>query len=220
MNKVLSSIILLACVFLSGCVLAAKLGTPGKDEQIVPAEFKFDSYKEGKIAIVVRSGAADQQSQTISLYVDFAVRNMLIVNNKKTLKEKNFVPYKDYAKLKTDLVVIEGYSAVEIAKMLNADAVLEIEMSDCRIEVLSGTAYYEGTLSLSAMLYDVKSGSVLWPQDGFGKQVSVSFDLDTTGRDGAMKRLAKTGGHCIARYLYDCPMSKFKIPEETAAVQW
>ena len=64
MNKVLVSLISLACVFLSGCVLAAKLGTPGRDEQIIPAEFKLDAYKEARIAIVVRSGLADQQSQT------------------------------------------------------------------------------------------------------------------------------------------------------------
>ncbi len=220
MNKVLISLISLACVFLSGCVLAAKLGTPGRDEQIIPAEFKLDAYKEAKIAIVVRSGLADQQSQTVSYYLDVVVRSLLIANNKKTLKEKNFVPYKEFAKLKADLVVMERYSAVEIGKMLNADVVLEIEMSNCRLEALSGTGYYEGSLSLSGILYDVKSGAALWPEDGFSKQASVSFDIDATGRDGAMKRLAKTGGHCIARYFYDCPMPKFEIPEETAATQW
>lgn len=220
MNKVLILLISIACVFLSGCVLAAKLGTPTKDEQIVPAEFKFDDYKTSKIAIVVRSGISDQQSQVVSYYVDFAVRNQIIINNKKNLKEKNFIPYKDYAKLKTDLVVIEKYSAVEIAQKLGADIVLEIEMNDCRIQSLSGTGYYEGSLSLSATLYDVKSGAALWPLDGFGKQVSVSFDMDSAGRDGAMKHLARTGGHCISRYLYDCPMPKFKIPEEAATTQW
>lgn len=217
MNRFLAIILVMAGLSAGGCVVASKLGTPGRDEKSVKAEFDLKNHGSGKVLIIVRSDETDRQAQRLGYNIYMAVK--AILTKRELVPEKDIIDYRYFVELKNSSRT-QNMSAVEIGKILQADTVFELVIEDYEMKRLPGTNYYEASMTLGGILHDVEKGWALWPEDGFTKQVTVGFDVDNSGYEGSLKRLGKAGGHCVTRYLYDCRLVNFKIYDENTNSQW
>jgi hypothetical protein len=107
----------------------------------------------------------------------------------------------------------------QIGRALSADFVLYvmIDQYDAQEE---GEGYFKGSLHARAMLIEAGSGTTLWPRDTEAKKIMVGFEMGRGGAEAAALRLARALAHCTTRYLYDCPVRSFKIPEDRGGTSW
>jgi hypothetical protein len=80
--------------------------------------------------------------------------------------------------------------------------------------------YYKGRLAGRVGLFETSTGQRLWPITESGKRINVLFDVEKGGYTASSTRLLKAFAHCTTRYLYDCPVEKFKIFEDKSSNEW
>lgn len=218
MNKIIVSLVAILGLLNSGCVIVAKLGTPTRSEKIIDAEFMLAEHDYGKIAIVVRGQNKNMESERLGSNIYIATKASLI--NNKLITSEDLIRDRFYKDYKNSVANFNELSLRQIAETLNVDTILEITIDKYKLTNMAGTNYYEGSIKLGGSLYSLEQDMVIWPEDGFSKQVSLGFDIDSNGHEAAMKRLAVKGSHCITRYLYNCPLPNFKVSEESTGQQW
>ncbi len=217
-NKLAIITFTLASLALNGCAIFSNLATPTRNEKNVPPEYNLAQNPPGKILILARANQQTRESQKLSYNIYRAVSAVLTARD--VLTPEQIIDYRYYITYKNKNPQAIKSSAIDIAKALNADTVFEINIQDYQLLKLPGTNYYSGQLIANGIIYDVQKGWALWPEDGFGKQVSVGFDVDNNGYEGAIVRLARSSGHCLTRYLYGCKVANFKIFDENVESQW
>ena len=212
--------IILTCLALtvcSGCAVVSSLGTPTSHEKKIPAEFNLADYDSGKVAVIITSNADNEQGNRIRNYLSKAVATNLAA--REIVSPLNIISYNTIYNVSPTPVPNNDAIVTRIAASTEAKTVIKVEIKKYKLEKLSTTEYYEGSLSVSSSILDTASGQSLWPGAGFGKEVIVSFDVESKGYEAASKRLANAAAHCITRYLYDCPLNNFKIYEESISIE-
>ena len=201
---------LLCC---TGCGIVGNLASERTSEKKVSAEYNLKAAGHKKILVYVYSKKSGRGSAVMGEYLTRAINAriaLMAINPKKTA----VVSYAQAQNLGA-----AGGSArplpANLAKTFGADAVMIVEMTKYKLSAITGSGFYTGLLQSKATLYN-SSGQAIWPMSGFGKNATVGFDVESSGSDGAMKRLANATAHCIVRNLYNCPKDQFKIFEETA----
>ena len=202
---------LLCC---AGCGIVGNLASERTSEKKVSAEYNLKAAGHKKILVYVYSKKKPgRDSAVMSEYLTRAINAkiaLMAVNPKKTAVVS-------YAQAQNSGVA--GGSAkplpANLAKTFGADAVMIVEITKYNLSAITGSSFYTGFLQSKATLYN-SAGQAIWPVSGFGKNSTVGFDVESSGSDEAMKRLANATAHCIVRNLYNCPKDRFKIFEETA----
>ena len=105
-------------------------------------------------------------------------------------------------------------SPVQIGKELSAGLVLYVRIENYGLYQMSDRGYYNGSMTIRSMLYDVESGKQVWPADDAGKLVRTQVELETGGRKPTSDRLVRATGYCIVRNFYDCIRNQYRIKDE------
>ncbi len=204
-------------LFSCGCKTVPIMTTPTRHEKKIPAEYNLAAQKDKKVAVIVDDPSWVNAPSSLALQVAADLNSNL--TEKLLLPSKNLIPYEQEQALGTGTPEA-GAMPVQLGKAVGADLVLFAQLHTFRLAQITETQYYRGELAGMAALFDCDSGQQLWPQEQQGKVIRVAFDLEQGDYDAASNRLARAFAHCITRYLYDCPVAKFKIFEDKSGTGW
>ncbi len=217
MKKIIVFCTLTTALFQGGCGIIGVLGTPTRHEREIPAEYDLTSRKDHKVLVLVnrsgRLGAAD-----LPYYLTGAINKHLGEKTKTALKR--FVSFKELSEFRSNQADFSLLGPVEVGNAMDANMVLLVEIDICELKRIAETSYYNGFLAAQAVLFDTATAERLWPGSVKNKSIKVGFDIEPGGREAAVKRLASACAHCIVRYLYNCPMDKFKTFDEKSDPVW
>lgn len=210
-QSVLLVVTLAIIVVLSGCNIVGILGTPGAFERKVPPEYDLIGQQDRKVMVWLEFPHSSG--------VDHDVREKMTNAFKLQLNE--------YAKILPENIIWhdpeteDGYSEspIRIAQEKGAGYLLLVQVDDYELFPLNVRDYYSGRMMSHAALIDTDLGETVWPQDKAAKVVEVDVDLETEGREPALKRLISGTAHCTLRYLYPCQKLGFKIADERLSIQ-
>jgi len=213
---------LAAGLLINGCAapagLVGILGRPGRHEKTVPAEYRLNDGTERRILVLVDQPGWLGAHQNLRFYITNAVNQ--------TLREKIHISPEliiDYGKLsdfRAGRSDIPSLLPEQIGAALGADVVLLITLEAWQLERLADSPYQKGFLQAQAAVFDTSTAEKLWPESRDGKSIRVGFEAEHRGRQAAVKRLADGLAYCVTRYFYDCPVAKFKIPEDLSGAAW
>jgi hypothetical protein len=150
------------------------------------------------------------------------LREYLRINLREKLKisSKNIVENKILKSALDSGTITFGMDASEIGKAVNADLVLFVQLQEFSVSQVTDMDYYKGRLAGRVGLFETSTGQRLWPITESGKRINVLFDVEKGGYTASSTRLLKAFAHCTTRYLYDCPVEKFKIFEDKSSNEW
>jgi hypothetical protein len=95
-----------------------------------------------------------------------------------------------------------------------------LTITDFQLEKIQKENFYKGFLSSDVLLFDVEKNQKLWPQNEEAKSIKVGFEIESAGRESAIRRLARATAFCTTRHLYDCPIAKYKTLDDRSAKLW
>jgi hypothetical protein len=218
MRKNTAFITVVVLLFSSGCGVVSLMGTPTSSEKKIPAEFNLAAQKDKKVVVIVDNPAWVNAPPALAtrLAADLTASLTAVL----LLPPQNIIPYGKTQSLSAEATQAGPRSPVEMGKTAGADLVLFAELHEFTLAGLTETEYYKGELAGSAALFDCASGKQLWPASQQGKIIRVGFDLEKSGYTAADNRLAAAFAHCVTRYLYDCPVAKFKIADDRSGAGW
>lgn len=209
----------LAAVFLcSGCGIVSVMGTPSQYEKKIPAEFNLARHKGRKILVLVNQPRGLEPQINLRYYLTEAINKTLV--KKVKVRPKYLVAYNELAEFRSNQPDFSSLSPAKIGKALGADLVLFVMLEDCQLNEIAETDYYKGFLSTQTLLIDTAAGEKLWPKAADSKTVRVGFEAEKGGREAAVRRLASACAYCTARYLYNCPKTKFNLPDDRSGIAW
>ncbi len=217
MRKPVTYITVIVLLFTCGCIVPI-LTTPTRHEKKVPAEYNLTLAEGKKVAVLVENPiwANAPVSLTSQLTTEFS-KNL---TDDLGLKSEDLISNE---KVQAYRVTMQGSSQllpVELGSAVGADLVLFAQVQEFAMTQTMETEYYRGLLAGKAALFDVATGQKLWPESESGKPVRVAFDIEKGSYDDAVDRLVNAFAHCVTRYLYDCPVPKFKIFEDKSGTGW
>ena len=226
LNKwVFSLCLLFSLLFIAGCGLVSVFGTPSRDERSVIAEYDlakdYKTLPQQKILIIVNQSVLLNSKVNLRQSLTRAISKNLSTQLK--ISETSLITYDELADLRTKDIDFSSRTPAEIGKKLGADKVLLVVVNDFEVEVLGETKFLAGMLVAGAKLYDVSTSKEIWSSNQNGRVLKVGFEIEERGQDIAVARLIADIAHCITRYLYDCPKTRFKIADDlsgTALGQW
>ena len=211
MRCCLSVVLVGLAVSAGGCFLAA----PTSLEQKVPAEFRVARELPGRLAVIVQGGPDNQTRRRFS---DILLRELEL---KAGLRKNRLVPAGQIDALRRqDEQAYRGMTHSQIGAAVGADAVLVVRIMNYGLYPLPLGSYHDCSITASAMLVDVPSGTILWPQDGMGRQVQLTLEAQRGDAETAGARMLARAAHGVVRYLYDCPKGYFRISGERRGNVW
>ena len=209
-NTVRLVAIVAAMVLCPGCTALGFLLTPGPNERPKPAEFDLQRELKGNVLIMVDIAGtlvadADLKERLTARIAGFLVKKV-------RLSDRQIIPYIP------ESTALSREDPAQLAQRLGAEMILYTRVLDYEMQGFQGGKYYTGLLvSRTALLG--RDSAVLWPAGSEAREVQVSVDIETAGRDKALDRLANAAAHCITRALYNCPRSSFGISEERLSLR-
>jgi hypothetical protein len=209
-------VLMMVCVAagVSGCGLAPVLSTPTPYEASIPAEFNIAKDAQGKIAVVVQGGDIESTRQALTDVI------LLELEKNADVKKARLVPRSAIDAIKKDEEKYLAMTKVQVGAVAGAETVLVVKIVNYGLYPVPMGGYYDGSIKASASLVDVRTATLLWPRDGIGHEVSISFDAERGGADVMRAKLLTSAGHAIVRYLYDCSQAGFRTPGEHRSSEW
>lgn len=205
--------------FLTMLLLAITSGCISSDwEKPIIAEYDLTKEADKRIIIFVDQPAWLAAEDNLQYYITRAFSYQLI--NNVNFKPKHIVPYAELSEHRSKLKDPLMYSPLGIAKELKADLAIFVKVDGYNLYDMDSTGYYKGYLNSQVLLVDVKTEEKLWPNDAKSRPFKVAVDIESRGREAAIKRLTGALAHCSVRYLYDCLKKNFKIPEDRSSLGW
>jgi hypothetical protein len=215
----LFSFTFLTAVFLqSGCGVVGILGTPGRGERKITAEYDLTKRKDQKILVLVNQPVWGNAQVNLRVRITKAISKNLV--EKVKIKPKYVVDYNELSEFRSNRSDFSLLSPTEVGKALDADLVLLVVVEDYQLGELPEAGYYRAIMSVRAVLLDVATGEKLWPKTEKSKNIQVGFEVEQRGKEIAAKRLIAACAHCIVRHLYNCPKNKFKIFDDRSNIGW
>ncbi|HSV27380.1 MAG TPA: hypothetical protein VLH60_05755 [Sedimentisphaerales bacterium] len=195
----------------SGCFLAS----PTSFEQNVPAEFKVARALPGRLAVIVQGGPDNQTRQRFS---DILLREL---ESKAGMRKNRLVPTSQIDALRRqDEHAYLGMTSSQIGAAVGVDTVLVVRIMNYSLYPLPLDSYYDCSITVSAMLVDVPSGTIVWPQDGVSRQVQLVLETQRGDAATVGARMLALAAHGVVRYLYDCPKRNFRVRGEKRGNVW
>ncbi|RKY24455.1 MAG: hypothetical protein DRP62_03670 [Planctomycetota bacterium] len=204
--------------FQSGCGLVGVVGTPGRGERKIAAEYNLSERKGQKILVLVNQPVWLDADVNLRFHITEAVNKGLI--EKVKIRPEYIIDYNELSEFRSNKSDFSLLSPTEVSKALGADLVLLVGVEDYQLGELPEAGYYRAIMNVRAALLDVATGEKLWPKTEKSKNIQVGFEVEQRGREIAAKRLTTACAHCIVRYLYNCPKNKFKIFDDKSNVGW
>ena len=218
----LAFIFLAASVFGSGCPMIAVLGNPTSYEQKVKAEYNIsppkDPLEAKKILVLVDQPMRLNSQVNLRFYLTRAIN--ILVTAKAKIESENVISYDKLSEFRSNTESFSQLTPSQVGRELGADMVLVVVVSGYKLTQIAQSGYYEGNLTVKAGLFDVANEVKLWPVEDAAKTVKVGFEMGSSDRQAAVKRLAVSASHCTVRYLYDCPKAMFKISDDKSPSEW
>lgn len=217
MRGLLAFITISLLAFGPGCGLVSVFSSPTRYEREIPAEYDLASEKGKILAVVGQAGWVNipvdlKTKLTAALNKSLAERLGLkqkqIIDNEKT---RDFLEPEDKA---------GGFSPYSIGKKSGAAFVLYVELDDFNMTRVTETNYLKADVSGKVALYDIEAEKKVWPETEPAKLIRVGFDIEQGGYQAVTTRLAGSFAHCTTRYLYDCPVAKFKHFDDASINDW
>jgi hypothetical protein len=216
-EKLIVFCVLAAVLFCSGCGFVGLVGTPTPYEKRIPAEYDLTKQEDRKILVLVEQPSWLDAQAGLRYYLTEAIRESLATKVK--VLPEYIISYKELSEFRSNRGDYSSLSPAAVGKALGADIVLLVTVEDYELSEMAGTGYYNGFLGAKAAIFEAGEEKV-WPGEGEGKSIEVSFDTGERGKEEAVKRLANACAYCITRYLYNCPEYKFKIFDEGTKTEW
>lgn len=202
----------LSTFYFGGCEVIGVLASPTHHEKKIPAQYKLKKRAKERILVFVdkapASGAKASVQQNLSDMIDTFLVKKVGINS------KYVISYKEISKFKAENKDFAKLSPVQVGDALDVGLVLYVLIENYNLHKIADHDYYNGFLFTRSVLFDVSTPGVLWPLDGDGEAVKAVVEFENKGREAALDRLTTTIAHCISRYLYDCPKSRFKTSAE------
>lgn len=203
----------LVAVFLQcGCGFVGLMGTPGRHEIKIPAEYDLAERDGQKMLVLVEQPGWLNTSVNLRYYLTKAIREELTA--KIEIPLENLVDYSELSEFRSAQPDFSFLSPVEVGAALNTDMVLLVIIRNYQLNEMYEKDYYNGFLGAQAVLFETSTGEKLWPDPAKSKSIRVGFDVEEKGRAVAGPRLATASSHCLVRYFYDCPKDEFKIADD------
>lgn len=214
MNKPAAIITILILMFACGCTMFSET----RSEKKVPAEFNLTETGEQKIAVIIEnpiwSGAPRNLAEQLTGEIHKKLKDDLKLNKKKIILQEKVSEYM------RNSPQTEMQGQIEIGRGVGADLVLYAQIQNFSLAKTNEADYYKGLLEGKAALFDVGSEAKLWPADESGKIILVSYEIEQGNYEAAVRRLARAFAHCETRYLYNCPVPRYKIYEDKSGTGW
>ena len=217
MKKTIACITVTVLLFSSGCIVPI-LTTPTRNEKKIPAEYNLTLAKGKKIAVLVENPIWSNAPVSLTSQLTTALTGNLTGNL--GLKPQNIISDEKVQAYRAAMQSSSQLSPVELGRAVGADLVLFAQVQEFALTQTMETEYYKGLLAGKAALFDVATEQKLWPASESGKPVRVAYDIEKGSYDDAVDRLVNAFAHCATRYLYDCPVPKFKIFEDKSGTGW
>jgi hypothetical protein len=217
MTKPVALITIIVLLFSPGCIVPV-LTTPTRHEKKIPAEYNLAVIEDRTIVVLVENPIWANAPVGLTSQLTAELNSNL--TDKIGLKSEVLIPYERLQTFRATAPDVAGLSPSGLGKAVGADLVLFVEVHDFALSKTIETDYYKGLLEGRAALFDAGSGQRLWPESEHGKLIRVAFDVEQGDYDEAVSRLSRAFAHCVTRYLYDCPVAKFKIFEDKSGTGW
>jgi hypothetical protein len=218
MKKLSVFLTLVAVLFQAGCGVVSVLGTPGRHERKITAEYDLAERKGQKILVLVDQPVWLGAQVNLRFHITEAISKNLI--EKVKIRPEYIVDYKELSEFRSNKSGFSLLWPIEVGKALGADMVLLVMVENYQLQELAEAGYYRAILNAQAVLLDVATGEKLWPKSAESKSVQVGFEVEQSGKEVAAKRLIAACAHCIVRYFYNCPKNKFKIFDDKSDIAW
>ncbi|MHC4265927.1 MAG: hypothetical protein ACYSUK_08350 [Planctomycetota bacterium] len=203
---------IIAGLFQCGCGMVSVMGTPTRYEREVPAEYRLADLQEKKILVFVKQSYWLDAKVNLRVHLTDAIHEQLI--KKAEITPDKFIGYDKLSNYRSGKASFSLMKPSEVGKALNADVVLFVNIIEAKLENMSDTDIYTGSLNAHAFVIDTASGVNLWPQQSSGRRIKVGYEMEEKGLNSAISRLSVSTAHCITRYLYDCKVAYFKIKDD------
>jgi hypothetical protein len=206
-------VVLGVLAMVSGCGLPAALSNPTPYEQKVPAEYDIAKAAQGRVAVLVQGGTASSRQ----LLTEALLREL---QKDTDLRAKDLVPASTMEALRKDESRYLAMSQAQVGEAVGAGTVLVVKIVNYGLYPLALGSYYDGSIKVSATLMDVKTGLLLWPQNGLGREVSMNFEGEHGSTEAVTAKLVAAAAHGVVRYLYDCPKAYYHAEGELRTSEW
>jgi hypothetical protein len=216
-RKPAAFITVLVLAFSCGCIVPI-FTEPTRHEKKIPAEYNLAVIKDRTIVVLTENPI--WANAPVSLTSQLTAELNGDLTDKIGLKSEVLIPYERLQTFRATAPDAAGLSPSELGKAVGADLVLFVEVHEFALNKTIETDYYKGMLEGRAALFDAGSGKRLWPESELGKLIRVAFDVEQGDYNEAVDRLSRAFAHCVIRYLYDCPVAKFKIFEDKSGTGW
>jgi len=217
MRKPVAYVTIIVLLFVCGCIVPI-FTEPTRHEKKIPAEYNLALAEDKKVVVLVENPIWANAPVSLASQLTTELNNNL--TDKIGLKSEVLIPYERLQTFKAAAPDAAGLSPSELGKAVGADLVLFAEVHEFALSKTMETDYYKGLLEGRTALFDAGSGQRLWPESELGKVIRVAFDIEEGDYDKATGRLSRAFAHCVTRYLYDCPVAKFKIFEDKSGTGW
>ena len=205
--------------FLTLVLLAMTAGCISSDwEKPVIAEYDMKKETDKKVIIFVDQPSWLNAEDNLQYYITRAFSFQLI--NNVGFKPKSIIPYAELSDYRSKLKDASMHSPLDMAKDLKADFAIFVKVDGYHLYEMDTTGYYKGYLAAQVLLVDVETKEKLWPNNAESKSLKVAIDIESGGREAAVKRLTGALAHCSIRYLYDCLKKNFSISEDRTSLRW
>jgi len=204
--------------FCNGCGIGSMIGTPTRSEKKVPAEYELRAQKKKRILILVEQPARLMGTANLRYHLTRDIREYLI--KKVRMPAGGLISYEKLVEYRNNQGDFSRLTPIEVGRGLEADIILLVEVEDLQLYEMSKTGFVKGFLSCRAVILDTSTGEKVWPKSFGGKGIKVGFEFEERGRGVGVARLSAASAHCVTRYLYDCPMDKFKIADDRSGEAW
>ncbi len=202
-------------VWSGGCNVAGWMGSPTAHEKKRPAEYELHRT-ESRILVFVDQARSSAVGFRVRGALDVAVAGYLA--NKVRVDKNNIIATVDYTPSRVQAYA--GLSPAQIGQKAGADLVVYIRIDKYELEQMDRRGYFSGSMVTRSVLVDVGSAKVLWPASQEARLSRIKVELETGGREAATNRLMLGTAHCITRYFYDCPGTRFRWGDEQKVSQF
>lgn len=217
MRKVVVLLTISYLLLVASCQMVPIMSSPTRSEKKIPAGYDLPAQKDKKIAVLIEAAAWSQVPQDMSKKLADAIR--LKLTSDLGIKAKQLIDQK-----KVDRALSEKTTAftkpVEIGKIVGADLVLYVQLEESTIVRIPETEYFKGLFSGRAAMFNCALDALVWPGAAGGKAVAVGYEVEQRSYDAAEMRLIRAFAHCTTRYLYNCPVPRFKVNDDKAGTGW
>ncbi|MCK4887881.1 MAG: hypothetical protein KAS96_10885 [Planctomycetes bacterium] len=205
--------------FLTLVLLAITSGCISSDwEKPIIAEYDLSKDTDKQVIVFVEQPGWLNAEDNLQYYITRAFSYQLI--NNVGFEPKMIIPYAELSDYRSKLKDASMRSPLNIAKGMNADLAIFVKVDGYHLYDMDATGFYKGYLAAQVLLVDVETKEKLWPNNAKSKNLKVAVDIESRGRDAAVKRLTGALAHCSVRYLYDCLKKRFKISEDRTSLGW